>query len=92
MTDVINRPAIPDPEEAKAKHKDEYDVLNAYVKTINEQVAPIKKKMKEYADESEKFRVLATEQAKLLSEARGGDHWFKVKKRIGTLARLMGGM
>lgn len=69
-----------------------YDAACAERDAIEARVAPLRAKARAAADESEKFRVKAMDAHAELVAARGGNaSWFALKKRIGTLAKLLGG-
>jgi hypothetical protein len=55
-----------------------------------DRIKPIRAKLAGAADEAEHYRVAAMKVAEELQAARGPD-WFELKKRIGVLARLLGG-
>jgi len=88
MTEVIE---VKSSEVMLKEHRERYTALTTYVAAVNKRIEPLKKKMAEHANESERHRVLAMDVAKEISEARGGIGWFAIKKEIGMLAKLLGG-
>lgn len=79
-------------EAAMAEYRARYKMLGDHIKSVNDRVAPLKERMKTYADESERQRVLAMQIAAEISKQRGGLGWFAIKKEYGMLAKLLGGM
>jgi len=68
-----------------------YEKLCAYRDQVEVRIAPLRAQLADANAAAEKARVYATEVAKQLSDARGGQSWFVLKKNIGMLAKALGG-
>lgn len=58
---------------------------------IETRIAPLRAQLASANTAAENARVYATNVAAQLSEARGGQSWFVLKKNIGILAKALGG-